>query len=37
MEIPRCTAVGFLQNMQNSTFNEIYVIDEKNEKEMPID
>ena len=33
MEIPRCTAIGFLENLQNDTFNEIYVLDEKKMEE----
>ncbi len=32
MEIPRCTAIGFLENLANDTFNEIFVVDEKNRK-----
>ncbi len=28
MEIPRCTAIGYLENLQNNSFNEIYEIDE---------
>jgi hypothetical protein len=36
MEIPRCTAIGFLENLQNNTFNEIQAIDQNQlEKEMP--
>jgi hypothetical protein len=33
MEIPRCTAIGFLVNLQNNTFKEIYVLDEKKMEE----
>ena len=29
MEIPRCTAIGYLENLQNKSFNEIYAIDEQ--------
>ena len=29
MEIPRCTAIGFLENLRNSTFNEIHQINEE--------
>jgi hypothetical protein len=29
MEIPRCTAIGYLENLQNNSFQEIYAIDEK--------
>ena len=29
MEIPRCTAIGFIENLQNNTFDEIYVVDEQ--------
>jgi hypothetical protein len=29
MEIPRFTAVGFLENLQNHTFKEIFAVDEK--------
>jgi hypothetical protein len=28
MEIPRCKAIGFVENLQNNTFKEIYVVDE---------
>jgi hypothetical protein len=38
MDIPRCTAVGFLENLQNDRFKEIYVVDEnKLEKEISQD
>jgi hypothetical protein len=38
MEIPRCTAIGYLENLQNKSFNEIYAIDEhKIENEVTID
>ena len=28
MEIPRCTAIGFLENLKNKCFEEIYPVDE---------
>ena len=28
MEIPRCTAIGFLENLQNDTFKQIQAIDQ---------
>ena len=28
MEIPRCTAIGFLENLKNKCFDEIYPVDE---------
>jgi hypothetical protein len=31
MEIPRCTAIVFLNNLQDDTFNEIF-LDEKMEE-----
>jgi hypothetical protein len=35
MQIPRCKAIGFLENLQNNTFNEIQVIDQNQlEKEV---
>ena len=29
IEIPRCTAIGYIENLQNKSFNEIYAIDEQ--------
>jgi hypothetical protein len=29
MEIPRCTAIGYLENLQNNSFNKIYAVDEQ--------
>ena len=29
MEIPRCTAIGYLENLQHNSYKEIYAIDEK--------
>jgi hypothetical protein len=29
MEIPRCTAIGYLKNLQNNSFNKIYAVDER--------
>ena len=29
MEIPRCTTIGYLENLQNNAFNEIYPVDEQ--------
>ncbi len=29
IEIPRCTAIGYLENLQNKSFNEIYAVDEQ--------
>jgi hypothetical protein len=29
MEIPRCTAIGYLKNLKNNTFNEMYAVDEQ--------
>jgi hypothetical protein len=38
MEIPRFTAIGFLENLQNDTFKDIYDVDEnKVEKEVSQD
>jgi hypothetical protein len=38
MKIPSCTTIEFLKNLQNDTFNEIYVVDEKKmEEEASID
>jgi hypothetical protein len=38
MEIPRCTAVGFLENLPNNTFNEVQAIDQSQlEKEVSKD
>jgi hypothetical protein len=38
MEIPRCTAIGFLENLQIDTFNENNVADEKKmEEEVSMD
>jgi hypothetical protein len=38
MEIPRCMAIGFLNNLQNNTFNEIQAIDQNQlENEVPKD
>ena len=28
MEIPRCTAMGFLENLKNKCFDEMYSVDE---------
>jgi hypothetical protein len=37
VEISRFTAIGFLENLQNDTFKEIYVVDEKKfEEEVSI-
>jgi hypothetical protein len=37
MKIPRCTAIGFLGNLQNNTFKEMYGVDEKKmEEEVPM-
>jgi hypothetical protein len=33
IKIPRCIAIGFLENLQNDTFKEIYVVDEKKREE----
>jgi hypothetical protein len=33
MEIPRCTTIGFLDNIQNDMFKESYVVDEKKMEE----
>jgi hypothetical protein len=33
MKIPRCTAIGFLENLQNDAFKEIYAVDEKKMEE----
>ncbi len=38
MEIPRCTAIGFLKNLQNETFKQIQAIDQNQlEKEISKD
>ena len=38
MEIPRCTAIGFLENLQNGTFKEIHASDQNQlEKEVSQD
>jgi hypothetical protein len=38
VEIPRCTAIGFLENLQNDTFKQIQAIDHNQlEKEMAKD
>jgi hypothetical protein len=38
MEIPRCISIRFLENVQNYTFQEIYVVDEKKiEEEVSLD
>ena len=37
IEIPRCTAIGFLENLKNDTFKKMYVVDAKKMEQVSKD
>ena len=37
LEIPRCTAIGLMENLKNDTFKKMYVVDAKKMEQVSKD